>query len=69
MLMMQKFQDEGIRTYEQASRKLQSLNVSTSFDTPKHHVTILSMCVQCFLKFQVLTHQTCILPKRTVLFL
>ena len=38
---MQQFQNEGIHTYDQKLRKLRSLGDSMSFDTPKHHVTIL----------------------------
>jgi len=34
-MLMQKFQDEGIHTYEQASKKLKSLNVSLSFQDSK----------------------------------
>jgi len=40
---MQRIQKEGIRTYEQAAKNLKSLNVTPEFDTPKHHVKILSM--------------------------
>jgi hypothetical protein len=43
MLTMQRIQKEGIRTYEQAAKNLKSLNVTPEFDTPKHHVKILSM--------------------------
>jgi hypothetical protein len=40
MLTMQRFQQEGIRTYDQAANNLKSQNIAPSFDTPKHHVTI-----------------------------
>ncbi|OAF56660.1 translation elongation factor EF-1 alpha [Pseudogymnoascus destructans] len=42
-MTMQRFQQEGVRTYDQASRKLKSLKIAPSFDTPKHHVTIVDV--------------------------
>jgi len=40
MLTMQRFQMEGIRTYDQATKNLKSHNIAPEFDTPKHHVTV-----------------------------
>jgi len=40
MLTMQSFQQEGIRTYEQAANNLKNLKIAPNFDTPKHHVTV-----------------------------
>ena len=41
MVTMQRFQQEGIKTYEQAAKNLQSLKIAPTFDTPKHHVTVI----------------------------
>lgn len=43
---MQRFEGEGIRTYDQATRNLRSLNIMPNFDTPKHHVVVSGM--DCF---------------------
>ncbi len=40
MLTMQRFQQEGIRTYDQAAKNLKTLGITPTFDTPKHHVTV-----------------------------
>jgi hypothetical protein len=42
MLTMQRFQQEGIQTYDQAAENLKALGITPTFDTPKHHVTISS---------------------------
>jgi hypothetical protein len=41
MMTMQLFQQEKVRTYNEAARKLKSLKIAPSFNTPKHHVTIV----------------------------
>ena len=43
LLTMQRFQQGGIQTYDQAARNLKALKITLTFDTPKHHVTISSM--------------------------
>jgi hypothetical protein len=46
MMTMQRFQQEGVRTYDQAARKLKSLKIAPSFDTPKHHITIVGAYIE-----------------------
>jgi len=41
MMTMDKFQREGIETFEQAANRLKSDGIAPAFDTPKHHVTVL----------------------------
>lgn len=40
MLTMHRFQQEGIRTHDQAAKNLRALGITLTFDTPQHHVTI-----------------------------
>lgn len=41
---MESFQQEGIRTYDQAAKKLKGLEIAPNFHTPIHHITVLGMC-------------------------
>jgi len=41
LITIENFEKEGVRTYDQASKRLKGLNMPLNFDTPKYHVSIL----------------------------
>ncbi len=38
---MEKFQKQGVRTYDQVMKQLRAMDITPSFTTPKHEITIL----------------------------